>query len=86
MQAEAGNGVVLLGSTGEGLSLTDSEKLILVEFLCKLKLKKKIIIGEPGVNLHQALKWLDFCKDMPIYGYLMTTPIYTKPGIMGQTL
>jgi 4-hydroxy-tetrahydrodipicolinate synthase len=86
MQAEAGNGVVLLGSTGEGLSLTDSEKRTLVEFVCKLELNTKIMVGVPGVSLHQALKWLDFCKDMPIHGYLMTTPIYTKPGIMGQTL
>ncbi|MGL9717759.1 MAG: 4-hydroxy-tetrahydrodipicolinate synthase [Wolbachia sp.] len=86
MQAEAGNGVVLLGSTGEGISLTDSEKRTLVELVCKLELNTKIMVGVPGVNLHQALKWLDFCKDMPIHGYLMTTPIYTKPGIMGQTL
>ncbi|WP_375315794.1 4-hydroxy-tetrahydrodipicolinate synthase [Wolbachia endosymbiont (group A) of Colletes cunicularius] len=86
IQAEAENGVVLLGSTGEGLSLTDSEKRTLVEFLCKLKLNTKIIIGVPGVNLYQTLEWLDFCKGMPIHGYLMTTPIYAKPGIMGQTL
>lgn len=38
------------------------------------------------MNLHQALKWLDFYREMPIHGYLMTTPVYTKPGIMGQTL
>ncbi|MDR2831309.1 MAG: 4-hydroxy-tetrahydrodipicolinate synthase [Rickettsiales bacterium] len=86
IQAEAENGVVLLGSTGESLSLTDSEKRTLVEFVCKLKLNTKIIIGVPGVNLYQTLEWLDFCKDMPIHGYLMTTPIYAKPGIMGQTL
>ncbi len=86
MQAEAENGVVLLGSTGESLSLTDHERRTLVNFLCELKLNTKIIIGVPGVNLYQALEWLDFCKGMPIYGYLITTPIYTKPGIMGQTL
>lgn len=86
IQAEAESGVVLLGSTGEGLSLTDSEKCELVEFVCELKLNTKIIISVPGVNLYQTLKWLDFCKDMPIHGYLMTTPIYAKPGIMGQTL
>lgn len=86
MQAEAENGVVLLGSTGESLSLTDSEKRTLVEFVCELKLNTKIIIGVPGVNLYQTLEWLDFCKGMPIHGYLMITPIYTKPGIMGQTL
>lgn len=86
MQTQAKNGVVLLGSTGESLSLTDSEKRTLVEFVCELKLNTKIIIGVPGVNLYQAFEWLDFCKGMPIHGYLMTTPIYAKPGIMGQTL
>ncbi|WP_068652011.1 4-hydroxy-tetrahydrodipicolinate synthase [Wolbachia endosymbiont of Trichogramma pretiosum] len=86
MQAQAKNGVVLLGSTGESLSLTDSEKCTLVEFVCELKLNTKIIIGVPGANLYQTLEWLDFCKDIPIHGYLMTTPIYAKPGIMGQTL
>lgn len=86
MQAQAKNGVVLLGSTGESLSLSEYEKRILVEFVCKLKLNTKIIIGVPGVNLYQTLEWLDFCKGMPIHGYLMTTPIYAKPGIMGQTL
>ncbi|WP_349967435.1 4-hydroxy-tetrahydrodipicolinate synthase [Wolbachia endosymbiont of Armadillidium arcangelii] len=86
IQAEAENGVVLLGSTGESLSLTDSEKRTLVEFVCELKSNTKIIIGVPGVNLYQTLEWLDFCKGMPIHGYLMTTPIYAKPGIMGQTL
>ncbi|APR99173.2 4-hydroxy-tetrahydrodipicolinate synthase [Wolbachia endosymbiont of Folsomia candida] len=86
IQAEAKNGVVLLGSTGEGWSLTDSEKRELVEFACSLKLNTRIIVGVPGVNLHHALEWIDFCKDMPIHGYLMTTPIYTKPGIIGQTL
>lgn len=86
MQAQAKNGVVLLGSTGESLSLSEYEKRTLVKFVCKLKLNTKIIIGVPGVNLYQTLEWLDFCKDMPISGYLMTTPIYTKPGIMGQIL
>lgn len=86
MQAKAKNGVVLLGSTGEGLSLTNSEKRTLVKFVCKLKLNTKIIIGVPGINLHQTLEWLNFCKDIPIHGYLMTTPIYTKPGVIGQTL
>lgn len=86
MQAQAKNGVVLLGSTGESLLLSEYEKRTLVKFVYKLKLNTKIIIGVPGVNLYQTLEWLDFCKDMPISGYLITTPIYTKPGIMGQIL
>ncbi len=84
-QEKAGNGVVLLGSTGEGLSLTDNERRTIVQFACDLKLKTEIIVGVPSHNLHAALEWLQFCKTLPINGYLMTTPIYTKPGIMGQT-
>jgi 4-hydroxy-tetrahydrodipicolinate synthase len=31
------------------------------------------------------MDWIEFCNDMPINGYLMATPMYTKPGISGQT-
>ncbi|WFW29799.1 MAG: 4-hydroxy-tetrahydrodipicolinate synthase [Wolbachia endosymbiont of Menacanthus eurysternus] len=86
MQARAGNGVVLLGSTGESLSLTDSERCMIVKFACDLKLNTKIMVCVPGVNLYQTFKLLNFCNDMPIHHYLITTPIYTKPGIIGQTL
>ncbi len=86
IQAEARNGIILLGSTGEGLSLTESEKRMLVEFVCGLGLNTRIIVCVPGVNLHQSLEWIEFCNSLPIYGYLMTTPVYTKPGIVGQTL
>ncbi|WP_253299810.1 dihydrodipicolinate synthase family protein, partial [Wolbachia endosymbiont of Chironomus riparius] len=86
VQAQNENGIVLLGSTGEGLSLADKEKHELIKFVCKLNLNIKIIVGVPGINFHQTLEWMNFCKDMPIDGYLMTTPVYTKPGIIGQTL
>ena len=38
-QSEAGNGIVLLGSTGEGLALTSQEQLRIVEFVCQLSLR-----------------------------------------------
>lgn len=85
LQAEAGNGIVLLGSTGEGLSLTDQEKQEILKFACQLNLNTQIIVGVPSHNLQAALDWLEFCNDLPIQGYLLTTPIYTKPGVMGQT-
>ena len=86
IQAESGNGIVLLGSTGEGLSFTDAERRQLVTFVCTLKIKAPVLVGVPSSNLYQALEWMEFCRDFPIDGYLMTTPIYTKPGVMGQTL
>lgn len=85
MQEKAGNGVVLFGSTGEGLSLNDSEKKEILKFVCNLGLKIEIIIGVPSYNLDSALEFIEFCNKFPIQGYLMTTPIYTKPGIDGQT-
>lgn len=84
-QEKASNGVVLLGSTGEGLSLGDHERRCLVEFVMGLGLQTQIMVGVPSYNLGTALEWLKFCKDFPFYGYLMTTPLYTKPGVMGQT-
>jgi 4-hydroxy-tetrahydrodipicolinate synthase len=84
-QASVGNGVVLLGSTGEALSLSDEERKEIITFACNLTLPIKIIVGVPSHNLKVALDWLEFCNDLPLAGYMLTTPIYTKPGIIGQT-
>lgn len=84
-QAKHKNGIVILGSTGEGLSLTDSERRQLVDFTISLKLDTPIMVGVPSTNLFNALEWITFCNSLPISGYLMPTPLYTKPGIMGQT-
>lgn len=84
-QVAEGNGIVLLGSTGEALSLTDLEKRQILTFVAELKLETQILVGVPSYNLKTALEWIDFCNQMPIDGYLIATPIYTKPGIIGQT-
>lgn len=84
LQEKAGNGILLLGSTGEGLSISDKERKEILEFAFKLNLKSQIIVGVPSYNLNIALEWLKFCNNFPINGYLMTTPLYTKPGIYGQ--
>ena len=84
-QAASGNGVVLLGSTGEGLSLRQEEKRAIVNFACSLKVRPSLIVGISGHDIDAAIDLLDFCKDLPVQGHLLTTPIYTKPGILGQT-
>lgn len=85
LQEKCGNGILLLGSTGEALSLSEKEKKAILTFACELQLQTQIIVGVPGHNQQNALEWLNFCQDLPVHGYLMTTPIYTKPGIIGQT-
>lgn len=83
-QENNNNGVVLLGSTGEGLSLSQEERLEIVNRACSLKIKTPIIVGVPSYHLPTALGWLNICNDLPISGYLLTTPLYSKPGIRGQ--
>ena len=83
-QSQSGNGVLLLGSTGEGLSLSEEEKRTLITFACELDIKVPLIVGIAGLDLGKGLELLDFCKDLPIQGHLLTTPIYAKPGVRGQ--
>lgn len=84
LQDAAGNGIVLLGSTGEGLSLTDRERREIVTFACDLKLETEVVVAVPSYNLNVALDFIDFCNGLDISGFLMTTPLYTKPGVTGQ--
>lgn len=84
-QAEAGNGIVLLGSTGEGLALTFAEKTQIVEFICELKLDTPLMVAVGGHNLADQTAWVKQCNKYAIDAYLLGTPIYAKPGVVGQT-
>lgn len=84
-QERAGNGVVLLGSTGEGLAIEESEKRTMLERACALNLTTPLMVGVGGFNLSATLQWLEFCERLPLAGYLMVTPLYAKPGVRGQT-
>ncbi|MFT5758097.1 MAG: 4-hydroxy-tetrahydrodipicolinate synthase [Alteromonadaceae bacterium] len=84
-QAQAGNGLVLLGSTGEGLALTSQEQLSIVEFICQLSLNVPLMIAVGGYNLTEQINWISHCNHLPIAAYLLGSPIYTKPGPVGQT-
>lgn len=85
-QEAAGNGILVLGSTGEGLSLDEEEKKEVVKFVSSLDLKVPLMVGIGGFDLKKTLEWLDFCEQYPIDSYLMVTPIYSKPGPKGQKM
>jgi 4-hydroxy-tetrahydrodipicolinate synthase len=84
-QADAGNGITLLGSTGEGLALTPTEQLSIVKSVCSLSLNVPIMVSVGGYNLPAQLAWLTKCNEFAISAYLLTCPIYTKPGVIGLT-
>jgi 4-hydroxy-tetrahydrodipicolinate synthase len=84
-QADAGNGIVLLGSTAEALNLSSNDKNDIVRFATKLNLKTSMILGIGGHQLDDQINWMKFGEEHPFDGYLLVTPLYAKPGPVGQT-
>jgi 4-hydroxy-tetrahydrodipicolinate synthase len=84
-QSAANNGILLLGSTGEGLALTSKEQLAIVKFVVGLSLNAPLMVAVGGYNLASQLAWIEQCNQLPIAAYLLGSPIYAKPGPVGQT-
>lgn len=84
-QDHAGNGMLIFGSTGEGMALSEQEKKEILDFAFSLNLKEGIMVGIGGHNLQSCIELIEYANKFPIKGFLFTTPIYTKPGIKGQT-
>jgi len=83
-QESAGNGVLLIGSTGEGLALDDDEKKGIVEFAAGLKPEIPLMAGVGGMNVNRQKKWVRHCNSLNVDAYLLVTPLYAKPGPHGQ--
>ncbi|WDE12308.1 4-hydroxy-tetrahydrodipicolinate synthase [Thalassomonas haliotis] len=85
-QADAGNGILLLGSTGEGLALSFDEQLSIVEYICGLSLAVPLMVAVGGYDLPAQLTWIKTCNRLPVQAYLLGSPLYAKPGPEGQFL
>ncbi|MDP2561843.1 4-hydroxy-tetrahydrodipicolinate synthase [Psychrobium sp. 1_MG-2023] len=83
-QAAAGNGILMLGSTGEGLALSLNEQKKIIRFVCQHQPQAPIMVAVGGYNLESQLEWLEFCNQLPIDAYLLAAPLYAKPGPKGQ--
>lgn len=83
-QEEANNGVVILGSTGEGINLSPRERATLVKIVSRTRLRVPVVVGVDGLHLDRALAWIAFCETQNVDGYLLVTPLYAKPGPQGQ--
>ena len=84
-QSDVGNGITLLGSTGEGLALTVEEQYNVVHCICALNLPVPIMVTVGGHNLATQLAWIKQCNQLPISAFLVSSPLYTKPGPLGLT-
>ena len=84
-QEKAGNGVVVAGSTGEGLALSTQQKQILVQTVTRLRLQIPVIAGVGGFALEECKNWIRWCESEGVDGFLLVTPVYAKPGAEGQS-
>jgi len=83
-QEEAGNGVLVLGSTGEGLNLNEEEKREVVTFTKELDLDVPMMVGVGGFDLPSQADFIHFCNEVEPDALLLVTPLYAKPGAEGQ--
>jgi 4-hydroxy-tetrahydrodipicolinate synthase len=83
-QEAAGNGIIVLGSTGEGLALAAEQKKQLVQAAMELHLSVPVMAGVAGFQLLECQEWIRWCEGQGIEGFLLVTPIYAKPGPIGQ--
>lgn len=84
LQEEAGNGILALGSTGEGIALSGDEKKSVIDFIAGLNLSVPLMAGVGGFNLDNQKEWICDCNSKAD-AFLLVTPLYAKPGIEGQT-
>jgi 4-hydroxy-tetrahydrodipicolinate synthase len=82
-QNEAGNGILLIGSTGEGLALSEHEKRMLIKFAREQQLDVPVMAGVGGFRLKDQLAWIDYCNGQEIDAFLPVAPLYAKPGEKG---
>lgn len=84
-QEKADNALLILGSTGEALALSTEEKQSIIKFISQFSLKVPIMIGVGGFQLEEQFQWMKFCEaHIKVAAFLLVTPMYAKPGLIGQ--
>lgn len=83
-QDQAGNGVLVLGSTGEGLALPLEDKKQVVKTAASLNIDVPVMVGVGGFNLRNQIEWIEYCHQFDVDSFLLVTPLYAKPGSKGQ--
>lgn len=81
------DGLVLLGSNGEFVSLSEQEKKDFIKFVCeKVKGKKHIIVGTGGNNIRETHELNQFAYECGADAVLLVTPFYYKGAMKDPVL
>ena len=85
MQIEAGiNGLVIMGTTGESITHSASERKYIIEQSLELAQGRVPIIA--GVGFASTKETIDLatsCADLPVAGFMAVTPYYNTPSQEG---
>lgn len=77
------DGLILLGTTGESATLTQTEMEQIVEFTLDFKAKsnssKKVFVGVSDNATSRVLEKIQMFESLAIDGFLVATPFYNKP-------
>lgn len=83
-QDEAKNGLLILGSTAEALNLSLENRKAIIEHVVKMKPTSPIMVGIGGQMLEDQISWMKYLENLAVHSYLLVTPLYAKPGPVGQ--
>ena len=83
-QSKAGNGLLLLGSTGEGLNIPLEQKKAVISFCTRFDIEVPIMAGLGGFLLEEQLHFMHYCDGEGVDAFLLVAPIYAKPKKEGQ--
>src|SRR3954470_4601384 len=77
------DGVVVAGTTGEGATLTDDEKLRLVDLAVKEAGDATVIAGTGSNDTAHSIELTERAGALGVDGMLVVTPYYNKPNRRG---
>jgi 4-hydroxy-tetrahydrodipicolinate synthase len=82
--AEGGADVlVVLGSTGEAATITESERDPLIAATLEEARGKKVVAGTGHNSTRQTVAWTKRAQELGAHGALIVTPFYNKPTPQG---
>lgn len=84
-QIEAGiKGLVVLGTTGESVTHSSTEKIqILTALLEKVAGRVAVIVGVGSASTAASIEFIKIVNDFPIAGVMAVTPYYNTPSQAG---
>ena len=73
------DGAAILGSTGEGNSLTIEHRLDIIEYCGRKLVPERLMMGTGSCSLQDAIRLTKASLDAGIYAVLVIPPFYYKP-------